>query len=122
MDIAGDALSGSGGQQMKLRPRKSVLTDISNKLSLSVSQITDATKKAVGKKRKLSVRLKTKIIYFRVNKLFHHRVLMLMRILHPKSFESLVNHYKPKIQLRFLLFRRSKQMLKYPLMHPVICR
>ena len=45
--------SNSAGRQ--LRPRKSVLTDISNKLSLGVSQITDATKKAVvGKKRKLS--------------------------------------------------------------------
>lgn len=40
--------SNSAGRQ--LRPRKSVLTDISNKLS----QITDATKKVVSKKRKLS--------------------------------------------------------------------
>lgn len=50
--MEGDA-SSSGG--MQLRPRKSVLSDISNKLSASVSQITDATKKAVGKKRRLSV-------------------------------------------------------------------
>lgn len=52
LSMEGDG-SNSAGRQ--LRPRKSVLTDISNKLSLGVSQITDATKKAVvGKKRKLS--------------------------------------------------------------------